>query len=164
MDKLLVTPPWAPMVNYVAAHMRPADAAECLATYGPCVDPGTMLRISVRISTRAWAVRTVGGTPLAVFGVSPYTLLGNVGAVWMIGTPPVEDLKRHLLVLGREYVGRMLTMFDELTNFVSVEHTHSLTWLRHLGFTIAPAAPYGAGRHLFHQVTRKASRCATLTS
>jgi len=164
VDKVLVTPPWPPMVTYVAKHMRPADVAECLATYGPCIDPGNMLQVSVRNSTRAWGVRTPGGTPLAIFGVAPYALLGGAGVAWMIGTPAVDDLKRQLLVVGREYVDRMLTMFDELTNFVSVEHTASLNWLRHLGFTIEPAAPYGAGRQMFHQVTRKATRCATLTS
>ena len=165
MDKrVVVAPAWPLAVEHVGFNMRSSDWEECERTYGLFMSPADRLKLSVQASLKAWcAIDIAAHEPIAVFGVQSFALLGSVGAAWMIATPKVEAHPRAMLEIGRRYVDKMHEHFDTLVNYVIQGHSDSLCWLKHLGFEILPAAPYGAEKALFHQVIRHKgpARCVT---
>ena len=80
--------------------------------------------------------------------------------MWLIATASFERHARTSLRLGRRILPKLLENFDELVNYVRVDNRASLNWLKHLGFEISEAVPYGAAKQLFHRVERRAERCA----
>jgi hypothetical protein len=124
----------------MAPDMRPADVAEVYAASGRT--PEAALLASLRRSTHAWTC-LVDGTPACIWGVGPLSLAGGQGCPWMLGTAQVGRHRREFLRQSRLFLRQMLETYDELENVVDARNRSSLRWLAWLGFTIAPAEPYG---------------------
>lgn len=52
---------------------------------------------------------------------------------------------------NRKYLSSLLERYDMLFNYVDARHTASIRWLRRLGFSMEPAAPFGVDGVPFHR-------------
>lgn len=142
-------------IAFLAARLRSDDRRELQAVWGAGVDFASILAHAVRLSTHLW-VMEAAGEPIALFGVAPISLLQGVGAPWLLGTDAVKKQARTLVVKGRWYVALMDKEYPGgLCNFVDARNTLSVRWLRSLGFTLHPPAPYGGRGAPFHKFELK---------
>lgn len=135
------------------ANLRAADLAECQA-YGHA-DLAASLDACVRRSLLCWS-GFVDGQLAAILGVAPLDMLNGLGSPWMLGTPVLDKHSRVLVRATPVYIGRMLTAFPHLVNFVHAKNTTSVRWLRRLGFTLHDAVPYGPLGEPFHPFEMRA--------
>lgn len=140
-------------IPYLAAHMRPADRREVMASHGHT--PGQALSGSLERSEAAWTLIT-DGRPSAMAGVVPAgSILGLTGRPWLLGTFELEDSRPVRLVMARIsrlYVEAMRLLFPRLENWCHADNVLSLRWLRWCGFVIEPAPrPLGPAQELFYR-------------
>lgn len=95
----------------------------------------------------------VDGEVVAVFGDATYSILGSVGIPWLISTVHVERHARAFLKVCKPEVQGMLSRHRHLLNYVDARNTVAIRWLKWLGFTFAPAIPYGPKGFPFHPFT-----------
>lgn len=138
-------------VPFLARMMRQADRDEvwAIAHY----TPEEALRISLAESCEAYSV-IYQAYCIAMFGVTRYSLLSDIGVVWMFGSDALS--KKPVLALRNtlKYVKAMKKSggFRVLVNMVDARHTLTLNWLKWAGFEIMPAVPYGVEGRPFHEV------------
>ncbi len=153
MVELLIRYPHERDVLDLAAHLRLGDRAE-LASCN-LFDPLAVIRQGVRDSKLCWAARDAGDdTMLAIFGVAPlrpHLLLEDTGVPWLLATDAMTRATRDLATGHPPYIDQMLATYPRLLNFVHAENRRAVRWLRHIGFTLSPAAPFGPNGALFHQ-------------
>lgn len=132
-----------------AIELRPGDRRE-IEVLGLTMSQA----FEMSMARAVWAeTYLLDGGVAALVGVSVQSILGGEGVPWLLTGTPVDRCKRDFLRLTRDGVARMQRQFPLLTNFVHAEYVQSVRWLRWLGFTIAPAQPFGARRALFHRAT-----------
>jgi hypothetical protein len=131
--------------------VREADVAEVLAASGR--SPEHALLEGIHASTHAWTFE-VGGVPCAVFGVAPF--LPDMGAPWLLASTEFRAHARRLLAEAPRFLDRMHRQYPLLCNFVDARNLPAIRFLRHVGFTLAPARPYGYAGLPFHRFTRVA--------
>lgn len=151
MDKLTFCFPLQSHIDYVAEHMRHQDRDEVIAATG-AHDVRAMLTTSVGAAGGCSWVALNEDKPVAIFGVGHFD--PKVGVPWMLATHDVFQTpraSRALVSKGRWYIQRMLANYPRLENYVDTRNERAIRWLRHLGFTIHPAAPYGPYGYLFHR-------------
>ncbi len=132
----------------MAPHLRLADAAEVYATSGRTAEAA--LLAALRRSTQAWTC-LVDGEPGCMWGVGPLSLVAGRGCPWLLGTVAIEQHPMTFLRQSRAYLRQMLHTYSRLENHVDARNTVSIRWLRWLGFTIEPPAPYGFLQLPFHR-------------
>jgi hypothetical protein len=86
--------------------------------------------------------------PIAMFGIVPQTLIGGA-TVWLLGSIEIEKIQRAFIRHSKRFLDMFLEYYPYLENWVSVENTKSIGWLKYLGATIEEAQPYGIERALF---------------
>jgi hypothetical protein len=138
-------------VPLLLREMREADRQEVMAASpGPLDDT-----IAQALWTSADPLAALHeGRLLALFGYAPVSPRSAV--IWLLGT---DHLMRHhsdLARAGRAYTARVLTLYPHLFNYVDARNTASKLWLRRLGFTLRPAAPFGHTGALFHRFDMEA--------
>lgn len=148
-----IVPATAEHVTSIASRMRAEDAAELYASVG--LSPLVGLRLSFERSLYAWTW-LVDGVPATMFGVGAFSIIGDVGIVWMMGTDLVVDHWPAFLRCTKRNIGKLLSIYPILTNFVDARYTDCIAWLRWLGFVIEPAVPHGFERRPFHRFTLRA--------
>lgn len=126
-------------VGPIAVAMRSIDAAEC-AAFGH--SPKQALRGGLRSSVAAWTAR-LEGRPVAMFGVSPLSLIEGRGQPWMLGTDAVALCGPAVMRLSRRYLALMHSLFPRLENRVSVRNDVAIRWLSYLGFEFGASAVFG---------------------
>lgn len=146
--------PEAAYLRHIAHNLRTADARELQAVHGPDLDLEQCLVTAVASSEEAHVAFTAKGEPFAVFGVAPVSLLGGQGCPWLLGTDVMRGYGRDIVVLSREHVARWGLRYPELFNYVDARNLRAIAWLRHTGFTIHPARPYGLAGEPFHRFER----------
>lgn len=129
------------------AGMRRADREEVEAASGDV--EGSLVD---GVCESNWVLAgTVDGELACIFGLVPLNgLLGRRGVPWMLGTDLLDKHPGALMKRCRGYVALMLRTYPHLLNFVDARNTRSIRWLKRLGFTLHPAAPYGAQQRPFH--------------
>lgn len=143
--RLEVVPATAEYGRAVAASMRPADIAEvwAIAHHSP------MQAIELSLAAPGEHLAFIANDMvLAVFGCSA-TGLAGVGTPWLLGAVGVERYARQFVDLGRAYVARWATEYDELINVVDARNTVSIRWLRWLGFAFHDPVLLGPDACLF---------------
>ena len=154
MSKVQLVKPVLDDLGYLAQHLRDADRQELAAVHGVGLDLLRCLQTAVRSSEEAWVAVTAYGEPIAVFGLAPVSLLGGIGCPWMLGTDVVDLYAREVVRLSRQHVARWSRRYSLLFNYVDARNLRSIEWLRHTGFTILPAQPYGQHGEPFHRFER----------
>jgi hypothetical protein len=127
----------------LAEALREADRLEVEAATGRDVLP--VLIESIETSSEAWAVH-VDGRLLCVWGVVPLeeSLLGRVGAGWLLTTDLVERYAKAFWRLCLRLLPGLLERWDLLVNAIDVRHEKAIRWARRLGFNLQAPAPFGA--------------------
>ncbi len=140
-------------IEHVAARLREADRQELIAAEGRDRPTDALCR-AVLMSSDYWAF--ADHEPIAIFGAMPLSLLGGVGAPWLLGTDRLFRFPGALVREGRRYVQRMLAVYPHLVNYVDARNTRSVRWLGRIGFSLHPPAPYGAQGLPFHKFEMRA--------
>ena len=128
-------------IDAIAADVRRADARELWS--GSRSTPAEAMRYGMRFSG-AWTGMH-RGDPVCMFGVTPYSILSSEGIPWMVSTNVMDQLavQKRLLIESRLAFSGMQSRWRLLFNVVDDQNESAKRWLRWLGFTLSPAAPYG---------------------
>ena len=136
------------------ADLRPADRMEIEALVGPGKEREALTE-SMRVSTMLWTA-TVDDEVTCILGVAPVNMLAGQGIAWLLGTPLIDKHRGAFIRLNRIYIPKMLAAFPHLSNIVDARNTKSISWLKHMGFTVHPARPAGPQGLPFHLFTMDA--------
>ena len=127
----------------IAAHPRAADLAELWAS-SRSTPLDAMMRGMERTAEPWTAIYK--GRPACMFGASPFSIMGGMGAAWMIGSSVLNQCgaQKDLLRLSEPVVEYMQDQFPNLLyNFVDQRNIAAIRWLRWLGFQFSDPIPYG---------------------
>lgn len=143
-----VVPATAAHASELARRMRCADRVEVWASHR--TTPRQAVAQSMRMSRDTYA-GLADGRVVCLFGVARATALSNDGMPWMLATPLLRKHAFAFLRRNRQVVNKWRAEYATLANYVDARNTLTLRWLAWLGFTIEPAAPYGAEQLPFHR-------------
>ena len=122
-----------------AIRLRPGDARE-IAAMG--LTPLAAFEQSMARSL--WAnTYVIDGEVAALVGLAADSMLGGIGAPWLLTGQPVDRHRKLFLQETRRGVARMRTQFPKLANHVHADYGEAIRWLRWLGFAIGP--PHARG-------------------
>lgn len=129
-------------IDYVLAHLSPADHAELEAAQ--LADPAAVFHAAAQAAAVSGAFYE-DDECVCVFGCNASAEPG-VGIPWMIGTDRARLCGVPAAVVSPRMVERMRKHFPVLRNWVHREHTRAIRWLNWLGFRIRrePIGPGGA--------------------
>lgn len=117
-------------IEGVARAMRGIDKRECRA-FGQ--SPHEALTEAVERSL--WSLTGLeDGVPQAIMGVVPRNMIEGHGIPWMLGTDRIYARPVALIRLGKAVIAEMRSSFTMLENFVSVENTRAMKFLKHFGW------------------------------
>lgn len=134
----------------LAGGLRYLDQQELIATAGDDIW-GTLER-SLDVSDDPVSVKTDYGALIAVFGVSPASLLSDTAAPWLLGTDLMTTYAKRILHHARRYVAFASERYPLLVNYVDARNEPSLRWLKRVGFTVDDQpVPYGVSGLPFHK-------------
>jgi hypothetical protein len=136
-------------VVVLGPRLRVSDVEEIRAASG--LAPAEALRRSYDFSTHVWAVRDITESPIALWGVGPLSLVGGIGSPWLLAADAFEGLGRDIARLSRPLLAAVRDHYPHLENRVDARHVRAVRWLSWLGFTIAPATPWGVEGRPFHR-------------
>lgn len=137
-------------LDYLCPRLRADDRNECRAATG--LDPEAVLPLGVRISFPAQTMVAPDGEPVGLCGVVP---VNGEGVVWMMATDRLPTLPMTFLRHCGQWVREVSAQYPRLYNVVDARNEVHIKWLRWLGFTIHPAAPYGPLGIPFHSFEMK---------
>lgn len=130
----------------IAESMTPECAAECAAVGWT---PQEALERGLATSAFAMAIR-LDGRPAAVFGVGYLDGDADAAAAWMLAGARLARYPRAAWVLSQQACHQLVGMFGGLQAWVLADAAVSKRWLVRLGWTLAPAAPWGPLGALHH--------------
>ena len=137
------------LVTQVACNLREEDQHEVALSDGLSGYDAVML--SYAESCFARVILGDDSSPVGVTG-----LCGD--RIWLLGTPELMSTRSHrwqLAVHGREWVETCLRRVNRpIGNHAYAKNAAALRWLKHLGFTVMPPAPFGPCAALFCEFWR----------
>jgi len=143
--------PSADRVERIALNLRPQDELEVRLSDG--VEGYDAVMESYYASTIARVIMGDNSAPVGVTGVC-----GD--RIWLLGTAALTETKSHrwqLAAHGREWVKHCIDVVGgPIGNHVYSRNRSAVRWLKHLGFVIEDAAPYGVRGAPFHKFWRTA--------
>jgi hypothetical protein len=149
-------------VHAIAPFMRQQDVEEVRVSHG--VTPHEALSIGLECSDTC-RVGVSNGVPVVMYGVSPHTLLGENGTIWLLGTDEAALNWKPFMRVYREEISIITQGFKHVENWVDRRNTVSLRWLRWMGFSVEDTPqPYGIYQMPFYHFTRDIETCATSKS
>lgn len=117
----------------IARMVRPADREEIWAA--TMHTPEQAMLIGIEHSDRTMT-GMVNGHPVCMWGVVPESLIGPMGAPWMIGTVALDEYARTFLRRCKKTVVGMFADYQHLENYVDARNTRAIQWLKWLGFIV----------------------------
>ena len=129
--------PLRPEHAAIAPHLRQQDIDEIHAVCEWPVDAA--IAYSIAHSEKGGAA-LIDGVPCAVFGV-------NNGIIWLVAT---DEIARHSVAFfrhSRKIFNKLKQGYSLLENYVHVNNSLSLRWLKWLGFTIE--TPHNGFHHVY---------------
>lgn len=127
--------------------MRQADQEEVFAASGK--SPAGALIYSLRKSAHAWTA-LIDGRPEVMFGVGDISILGGIGAPWLLGTDAVEEHYVAFIRLSVSFRDQLFTRYPIMRNFVDDRNKASKRWLQWLGARLSdPVEMRGYAFRLF---------------
>lgn len=85
----------------------------------------------------------IDGVPEAIFGVGIDSFIGNVGYLWMLSSEKISEIPFRVLKYTRKMIEYFLTKYDSLENYIYLNNTKSLNWIKFAGGKIYPPEPMG---------------------
>lgn len=134
-------------VNLVAARVRSADAAEVLASGG--YSPREALDAGLKLSEMARTV-FIGDEALCMFGV---VVSGDWAIPWLLTTDAVDRNPLAFWRASKVILAELCALYPLMLQQVDARYTQALSWVRRLGFDVAPAEPFGRAGLPFHRIT-----------
>lgn len=133
--------------HLVASNMRARDREEIRDGWE--MEPEAAI---IECLTKSYLARTayLGLEILAIYGLSPITVLGRTSQVWCFGTTAIDE---HPLVFARASKRELADLHHHaslLTNLVDVNDSLAMKWLAFLGATRV-LQPERRGARLFGQ-------------
>jgi hypothetical protein len=148
MSGLAVYPATEEHADALALVMREEDRAEAWAAAK--LEPRAALAGSM-LHSRDPMSFFLDGKIVGMAGVGQMSPYSRVGAPWLLSAtlvwPPV------LFRASRVWVREALKNYEKLENYVDARSKSTIKWLRWVGFSLDPAAPYGFLRLPFHRFT-----------
>jgi hypothetical protein len=132
--------------------MRPADAAEVLATGS--ASPIAAVLESWEVSEETWTAR-INGEVAAVFGVALHPqgeLLAPLGVVWLLTTTAVDKSPIAFYRRSKQVAVDFHARYGRLVNYVDARYAQALAWAARIGFTVHPPMKFGTKGELFHPI------------
>lgn len=142
--------------------VRPATAADALAMC-PLVRDEDMAEVQALgrtvfealmegLSYGAYVVER-HRVPVAIFGVAPVS--PGFGAVWMLGTHELKDIRWLFLRESRRWLSVLGDGYELLGNVVDARNHLHIRWLQWLGFSFVQLIPaFGKERRPFYEFCR----------
>ena len=134
----------------IAPFMRSQDEKEVMYSSG--FSPLDALTQSYRASQVCNSIIHKDGSVVGMFGVCDSSVIASP---WLLGTDKIIETKKEFVPQAIEWVNDMSKLYPILTNYVHVDNTVSLIWLKSLGFEfIKLEKEYGVGKKPFYQFVR----------
>lgn len=146
-NRLTVEPATEAHEAQLAANLRPADAAEMMASHG--IEPLFGIQLARRHSPGTKAILS-GDRVVAMFGVAP--MGAGTASVWLLASGLVKRLPVAFMRTCREEIRHLTEAWGLLVNMVWEKNKQALRWLRALGFEVLEPVPYGVAGLPFHPV------------
>lgn len=150
MRNIEIRKPTARDVRLLVENMRQTDKDELKAYYND--DYTFAVNTSIKFSTDSWAV-VVNGKLLFIAGVGLLSMIGKVGCPWLLGTDAINQFPFEFYKQSKKLLNEVLRDYAALTNHVYGKNATAIRFLKHLGFSVKEAEPYGAHGELFHPFT-----------
>lgn len=147
---VLIREPQALDVVRVATIMRPIDVEECRACGHT---PLEALIEAQRVSALCWTGE-IDGWPEAMFGVAPASLIGGLGAPWLLGSNKARKAQRQFLREAPKYLAKIEALFPRLEGMVSVRNTAAIRWLARMGFSVEDWYQVNMGGEPFYRFVK----------
>jgi hypothetical protein len=133
-------------------NLRKTDIDEVWASHHH--SPAEALRLSFEMSELCLTV-LFRGTLVAMFGISPETLISDSATIWLLATDGfnaerLKCVRKSLIKECRNFIDMFLEECPVLYNHVDARNKSSIKWLRACGAEIEEAKPYGAENIPFH--------------
>ena len=137
------------IVGFIADHVRSEDENEVRLSHAMTGHDAVLL--SFEQSSVCRAILGDDNTPVGLTGLCD-------DRIWLLGTPELTSTRSHrwqLAAHGREWVEYCLQQVKgPIGNHAYAKNRQALRWLKHLGFTVLPPAPYGPCAALFCEFWR----------
>ena len=131
-------------VDFVAKNIRAEDAAEVKAV--SYLSPGEALEMSFFVSDPCHTI-LYKDEPVGCFGVAP--MGEGKGSPWLLATDRIKDMPMYFIRSSKQYIENMLKEYKFLENWVALDNTISIKWLKWVGFKIEEPEVYGLNGELF---------------
>lgn len=118
-------------IEDLEGRMRAADLVE-LKAHG--VQARSALRAGLVMSRPCFSIEHKGRC-IGMFGVTPEPVDPQTGLVWLLGSDEIQDISRQFLRESRQWLERIGSQYELLTNVVHEDNHLHHKWLRFLGFT-----------------------------
>ena len=132
-------------------NLRETDKNEIWASHHHT--PEEALLLSFNSSIFCFTVENKG-VPVALFGISPFTLLDNKASIWLLATDSFDALikknRKEFIRQSKIFIGLMLEQYPLLENYVDARNIPSVKWLQMCRAKIEGAKPYGIEKMPFH--------------
>lgn len=97
--------------------------------------PKEAMRTGLLGSTIAWTVK-VDGTPEAMMGATPVSMLEGRGRPWLLMTDVAAKQHRAIMRLGRIYTQALQRHYPVLENWIHADNASTIRWLTRLGYQV----------------------------
>lgn len=114
----------------LSGRLRDADEKEVVAAGSK--DGEDALRQSFARSTLRYTVQ-LDGTPVAMYGIVPESLVGEAANVWFLGAPEMSQIKKTFVKISRKVIAEFLLEYPRLWNVVDGRYVSSIRWLESCG-------------------------------
>lgn len=133
-------------IRMLAENLRPADQEEVKAYFND--DYHWAIKTSVKYSRDAWAV-IVNGKLLFIVGVGLTSMIGRVGCPWLLGTNHIAKYPKEFFKQCSIILQELKEEYSLLANHVYAKNDAAVRFLKHLGFKLKEAEPYGKNGEMF---------------
>ncbi len=130
-------------ILYLSGHLRKEDVREL---YLRGLTPETALKKSFTMSEYCFTV-CLNNKPIAMFGAGrkEFSSGERRASIWFLGSKDIEICKPEFLKKSKRYMEFFKSKFDILENYIDVNNTKYIKWLKWLGFKFDEPfnIPYG---------------------
>ena len=137
----------------IAPRMRKADIIEITAA--GCPNPLEALLDGYSHSKECYTVIDKDNIPHAIFGCCPIENDPTIASIWLLGTDDIFTHRIRFLRESKKYLNIISKPFDLTFNYVHVDNTLHVRWLKWLDFSIIREIEgYGINNENFYEFAR----------